>query len=146
MASATSAMPGPWSRAITSKPGCDPLLMTDRITSPGLAYSIMLRATSETAVAIITRSAPLNPTSAANARAAIRASTMSTSHAMRIWVASRMGSFRFMPQQRERFLQIESSCDIPELQPELHHGKCDLRLNPDDYGLCSTQANHLCQV
>src|SRR5207245_1965939 len=120
--------------------------ITDKTTSPDLAYSMMLRATSETAVAIITRSAPSNPMYLARLRAAIRASTMSISDTMGMTRTPGLGSLRFILQQRQRFLQVEGSRHIAKFQAQLDHGESHLRLNAHNYGPRSAEPHHLRQV
>src|SRR5260370_38580951 len=104
---------------------------------------MMLRAHSHTAVAIITRSAPPNPTLAAKVRAAIRASTMSASQTMGITRPSGLSSFRLILQQPQSFFQVENCWYLPQVQPKLDHCESDLRLYPNDHRPGSVKPRHL---
>jgi hypothetical protein len=73
----TSAMPGPWSAAMISTPFFVASLISVMITSPSFAYSTMLRATSEIAVAMMVRLLCEKPACDARLRPCWRALTMS---------------------------------------------------------------------
>ena len=79
MARSVSAMPGPWSRAITSKPRCCPRFTIRSTISPLPAYETMLRATSDMAVAMSVNSLPEKRQPDNRPRALWRATTTSTS-------------------------------------------------------------------
>src|SRR5512135_3128754 len=77
-----SGMPGPWSRATIQRPAFVPLRLDWSTISPDLAYSTMLRETSEIAAAISVASTLSKPNSSANARPCWRAVTMSLAEAI----------------------------------------------------------------
>jgi len=57
-----------------------------------------------------------------------------------------LGSVRFILQQRQRFLQIESGRHVAKFQTQLDHGESYLRLNAHDHGPRSAEAYHLRQI
>src|SRR5688572_29650393 len=131
-------MPGPSSRAMIWMPFLPPLFAwcTGAITiSPCLAWSTMLRATSEIAAAISVTSAPLKPSSSASDRPRWRAVTMSTAEliAVRFSVSIDRNAFCLQVQVGKPFLQIEGGADALQGQPELNHGKSNVRLDADDH-------------
>src|SRR5207249_5346216 len=91
----TAAIPGPSSRATMTMPGRPSTSSWLSTISPVAAYSMMLRASSEIAVAITVRSLPANPSAAARARPRCRAVTMSAEELIgtTLW-AGRRGSRR----------------------------------------------------
>src|SRR5439155_22996638 len=117
-------------------------------TSPRLACSTMLRATSEMAVATRVRSLPENPAFSANARPCCRAIMMSaseptgtlTSVSASLGTAPSPAGSAF--QQHQTFFQIERGRDISQIQAQLNHRESNFRLNAGDDGLCPAQSNH----
>src|SRR6266571_5021389 len=145
MAWATSAMPGPWSRATTHKPCLVPFLTGWKRISPLLAYSTMLRATSEMAAATSVTSVPSKPNSVARERPRWRAVTMS-----RADVISTRVSFGMMKvplglpvQIGQTFLKIQCRADPFEGQAQLHHRKGHVGLDADDDRLSPAQSKHV---
>src|SRR4051812_27971558 len=131
-------MPGPSSRAmiwIPQRPfdGWPTIVMT---ISPFFAWSTMLRATSEMAVAISVTSAPLKPSSSASERPRWRAVTISTAEWIGVVVSVSIdrNSLCFHRQIGEAFLEIQRGAHSFERQAQLNHGKSDVRLNADDHG------------
>src|SRR2546426_8997119 len=103
--------------------------------SPLIAYSMMLRASSEMAVAIRVRSLPAKPRAAARARPRWRAVTMSAEELMGTTLSSRapasarglldMSRNRrgLVVQAGQAFFQVESRRDVLEGKAELDHGE-----------------------
>src|SRR3989442_529796 len=85
-----SGMPGPWSRATRTRPSLPSSLSMPSVSSPFLAYSRMLRASSEIAVAMRVRWLFEKPICWASARPRWRAVTMSTSES----IGTRVSSFK----------------------------------------------------
>src|SRR2546422_4793644 len=85
-----SGMPGPWSRATRTRPSLPSLLSMPSVSSPFFAYSRMLRASSEIAVAMRVRWLFEKPICWASARPRWRAVTMSTSES----IGTRVSSFK----------------------------------------------------
>src|SRR5439155_1045002 len=126
--------------------------MRPRTISPRFAYSTMLRASSEIAVAIRTRLLFGKPSSEARARPRCRAVRISTSEPMGTRVSSPTRPLStFVPldlliQEREPLLQVERRCHPLQREPQLHHREGDLGLEADDHGLCPAQADHVGDV
>src|SRR5688572_10289023 len=101
---------------------------------PVSAWTMMLRATSEMAVAINVASVRENPSRSASARACARAGTMSASLPMSTVTSSLMLASSPVPvvQQSDRSVQIASGAKGGEVKIELHHGDGDIGLNADD--------------
>src|SRR5438445_245463 len=96
--------------------------------SPRTAYSTMLRAISEMAVATTVRSLPENPASAASSRPRWRAVRMSCSEPIGKRFSSSIGDPEASRvQDRQAFLQVQSRVDAVEPKAELHHREGDLR-------------------
>src|ERR1700704_5505134 len=98
----------------------------------------MLRAISEIAVAMIVRSVPANPICEASSRPFMRAVTTSPSRAIGTQVSSGATVAAPARSAREQFhalLEIERRGNIVQCQAQLHHGECDVGLDPDDHGL-----------
>src|SRR5215218_1551318 len=128
-------MPGPWSAATTSMPGRpSPSRTTRSRTSPRFAYVVMLRATSEMAVASRVWSVELRSSSMASSRARWRAVTTSASDSIAIRLSASTGErlLELVLEQRQPLLEIERGLDVLELHPELDHREGDLGLDPDD--------------
>src|SRR3954453_17217053 len=141
-----SAMPGPWSDAMTSIPARPPPSRTmRRRTSPRFAYVVMLRATSEIAVASSVWSVELSSSSAASSRARWRAVTTSASDSIAIRPSASTVErlLELVAQQRQPFLEVQGGLDVLELHPELDHGEGNLGLDADDHRLGAAQARHV---
>src|SRR6266545_1121111 len=118
-------------------------------TSPRLACSTMLRATSEMAVATRVRSLPENPAFSANARPCRRATMMSaseptgtlTSASTSIGTAASLPGSPF--QQHQALFQIERGRDFAQIQAKLHHRESNFGLDAGNDGLRPAQSNHL---
>src|SRR2546425_6741791 len=134
-------MPGPWSRATILRPRRPLLSMAQRTISPRCAWTTMLRATSEMAVAISVCSVLPNPLAAASSRPFWRATTMSVSHSTGTRTSSGMVAAPLAPcaQELEAFLQIQRGGHALEREAELHHGKCHLGLDPHHHRLGAAQ-------
>src|SRR5215203_1001744 len=141
-----SGMPGPWSAATTSIPERpSPSRTIRRRTSPRFAYVVMLRATSEIAVASSVWSVELSSRSAASSRARWRAVTTSASDsiAMRLSTSTVERLLQLGLQQREPLFEVQGGLDVLELHPELDHREGDLGLDADDHRLGPAQAGHV---
>src|SRR3954470_18878865 len=117
-------MPGPSSWAITSIPSRPLAPRTTRSsTSPRPAYAVMLRATSEMAVASSVRSVDVKPRSPPIERALCRAATTSAS----VVIATRKASLTVVGLLRDRLeegqalLEVQRRVHVLELHAELHH-------------------------
>src|SRR5512147_326383 len=117
-----SGMPGPSSRATTQSPVFVPLRLDWRIISPDLAYSTMLRETSEIAAAIRVASTFSKPMSTARARPCWRAATMSVAEVIGTCVSLGMVGvpLRVLIQMSQAFLQVQRGADPLERQAQLH--------------------------
>src|SRR3954468_1219764 len=138
-------MPGPWSRATTRMPRRSSSVTTDTSTSPRVAYVVMLRATSEIAVASSVWSVLESSRPAAGARARWRPVTTSASDSMAIRLslsAATVGQLHSGLQQREPFLEVERRLHVLEAHPELDHGERHLGLDADDHGRGAAQPGH----
>src|SRR5919202_4471938 len=115
-------------------------------TSPRPAWTTMLRATSEIAVATSVASVLEKPSCAASARPSARASTMSSSDV----IATRVSAFidvlagRRAPQDLEPLLEVERGLERLQVQLELHHRDGNVGLDPHDHGARSAQARRHC--
>src|SRR5215218_2474472 len=139
-------MPGPWSAATTSMPGRpSPSRTTRSRTSPRFAYVVMLRATSEMAVASRVWSVELRSSSAASSRARWRAVTTSASDsiAIRLSASTVERLLELGPQERQALLEVECGLDVLELHPQLHHREGDLGLDAHDHRLGAAQPRHV---
>src|SRR5258708_3585750 len=107
--------------------------------SPRLAWSTILRATSDMEVAIRVKSDPLNPSAVASARPSRRAVTMSAAVliATRVSLCMFQGPLGQPVKIRQPFFKVEGCPDAFQRQPQLHHGKRDVRLDADDHRFCS---------
>src|ERR1043166_6552606 len=119
--------------------------MMPRLISPRCAYTTMLRAISEMAVAMMVRSLPVKPIWAARSRPFCRAATISLSRSTVMWATSCVMGCIVNPgaQHFHAFLEIDRGGDAVERQPELDHRKGDVGLNPDDHGLGAAQPRGL---
>src|SRR5262245_18979681 len=111
----------------------------------------MLRASSEIAVAISVASVAENPCSSASSRPLRRARTRSASDATLTLASGPGSSGRFvMPgfpvEVGKALLQVQRRSHICQRDPELHHRECYLRLDLDNDGFGTSQANHVRQV
>src|SRR5262249_6439705 len=125
--------------------------------SPVLAYSRMLRASSEIAVAIRVRSPPAKPKRAARPRPIWRAITRSaadrigtatpsrgmTSPRPPTWLAMRAAGLRSLIEVREPFLQVECRGHVLEGETEPNHRECDLGLDAHAHGRSTAQPDHV---
>src|SRR3954451_25048465 len=132
-------MPGPSSRATTRMPRRPwPSRTSSSSSSPRTAYAVMLRATSEIAVASSVWSVLGMSSPTASARARWRAVTTSASDSIAIRSgASPTTLARLLPglQQRQSFFEIQCRLDVFEAHPELDHGERHLGLDADDHRL-----------
>src|SRR6185436_18539659 len=117
----------------------------DKIISPVRAYSTMLRATSEMAVAIMVSSLPEKPNCSAKARPCCRALTISASDLMGIRrsadaTGATLGLF---VEVDEAFFQVQGCGHPLKRQSKLHHGKGHVRRNADDDGFSAAQFKHV---
>src|SRR5207249_7739332 len=136
-------MPGPSSRATMTMPGRPSESSWLRTISPVVAYSMMLRASSEMAVAITVRSLPEKPSAAARARPRCRAVTMSADELMGTTLSARGpasrrglldmagGGGHLAVQEGQAFLQVEGGGDVLEGESELDHRERHLWLDAD---------------
>src|ERR687895_479862 len=115
-------------------------------TSPRTAYVVMLRATSEIAVASSVWSVLVSSTVPASSRARWRAVTTSASDSIGMTDRGSSGTVRgLLPrplQQGEALLEVECREHVLEAHPELHHREGDFRLDADDHGLGPAQSRH----
>src|SRR5919198_1989410 len=110
--------------------------------SPWPAWTTMLRATSEIAVATSVASVLEKPSCAATARPSARASTMSSSDAIATRVSAAIAGARSPRafQDLEPLLEVEGGLERLEVQLELHYRHRNVRLDADDHRSGSTQA------
>src|SRR3954449_6689920 len=140
------SMPGPSSRAITwipVRPRSSRTTLSS--TSPRTAYVVMLRATSEIAVASSVWSVLVSSSFPAISRARWRAVTTSASDSIGMTDCGSSATVAGLPgplQQREPFLEVERGGHVLEAHPELHHREGHLGLDPDDDRLGSAQPRH----
>src|SRR5579859_493985 len=116
-----------------------------RMISPVRAYSTILRATSEMAVAITVRSLPLNPALAASCRPSSLAVTISAPELTAMRTSFFTGAFPLssLVQQGQTFFEIQCSLHFSQRQAQLHHGKRNLGLDADDRRLGATQSKNM---
>src|SRR5689334_5740708 len=119
---------------------------------------MMLRASSDIAVAISARSVDVKPRSRASSRPFWRAVTMSISAltgTVISWLATSASFFvRRRPRDGSQFLieigealfEIERGGDALQSEAELNHGERDLGLDADDDRFRAAQANHVSKV
>src|SRR2546425_3094053 len=145
MACATSAMPGPWSRATTQRPCLLAWFIGRMMISPHSACSIMFRDTSEMAAAISVSSALSKPSSMPMERPCWRAVTMSSADVIGIRVSRTMARFPvgLLVQIGQAFFEVQSRADSLQRQTELDHGKGHLGLDANDDGLSPAQFKHV---
>src|SRR5918912_4342564 len=115
-------MPGPSARATTRMPH-RPLSpwTTPTTTSPRTAYVVMLRASSEIAVASSVWSVVVRSTPAASALARCRATTTSASDSIEIRSSDSTATVAGLLlglQQRQPLLEVERGRDVLEAHPE----------------------------
>src|SRR5688572_10305024 len=105
------------------------------MTSPRLAWSTILRATSDMAVAIRVRSDPSKPISIARVRPFWRAVTMSAAELIATRLSFRMfqGPLDQSIQIGEPLFQIQSRANPFQRQPQLYHRKSHIRLNAHNH-------------
>src|SRR3990172_9037813 len=138
-------MPGPSSLATTWTPRRPGSSSAARTTSPRCAYTTMLRATSEIAVATSVCSVTESPLAAASSRPFWRAVTMSPSCSIGTLVspgiapAPRGASIH----EREALLEIQGRRHALERQPQLHHGEGDVGLDPHHHRTRAPQPGRL---
>src|ERR1041384_7052091 len=115
-------------------------------TSPCPAYVVMLRATSEIAVASSVWSVLVSSSAPAISRARWRAVTTSASDSIGMTDGGSSptvaGLLPWPLQEREPLLEVECGRDVLEAHAELDHRERDLRLDPDDHGLGPAQPRH----
>src|SRR5437867_5387502 len=104
-------------------------LMISKQTSPRLAWSTILRATSEIAAAIMVTSVPRKPSCCASVRPCWRAITISTAESMGTRVALLAmfdAGFLVLVQVGQTFLQVERSAYAFQGESQLHDGEGDI--------------------
>src|SRR5258708_11724567 len=105
----------------------------------------MLRETSEIAASISVNSTPSNPSSAASARPFWRAVTISLAEVIGTWPS--LDILRVpvdvSVQIGQTFLEVERCSDPFQRQTQLHHRKCDLRLDAHDNCFRPAQFEHV---
>src|SRR3954470_21530055 len=141
-----SGMPGPSSEATTSIPARPCPSRTMRTgTSPRCAEVVMLRATSEIAVASSVWSVEESSSSLASSRARWRAVTTSASDSIGIRLSASTGErlLELRLEQRQPLLEVQGRLDVLELHPELDHREGHLGLDADDHRLGPAQARHV---
>src|ERR671923_143169 len=99
--------------------------MDSRTISPRSAWSTMLRATSEMAVAMRVRSEPSKPMAVANARPFWRATTISAAELIATCVSFSMfqGPLDQSVQVRQSLFELQGRSHALQSYPQLHHGK-----------------------
>src|SRR5205823_5003105 len=114
--------------------------------SPPPAWTRTLRPTSEIAVAIRVASVREKPSRAASARPSARATTMSASPAIATEISSAIAaaSSPEAVEQCEGLVEVQRRLQRVEVEPELHHGHRDVRLDPDDHRRRAAKASHKC--
>src|SRR5438105_9960165 len=124
-----------------------PSRMTSNSISPRPAYSTMLRAISEMAVATTVRSLPVKPTCSASSRPRCRAVRMSCSDPIGRRSSSLIGRpFPALLEKCQPFLQVEAGGHAVEPEAQLDHGERNVRFEPHDDGVRSPQPSHLSDV
>src|SRR3954462_905077 len=125
-------------------PSRPPLFRTATTISPSPAYAVMLRATSEIAVASRVRSVGSKPIAVASSRASRRAATTSSSDRIAIRRSSDtvFVLLEMVLQERQAFLEVQRGVDVLEVQAELHHRERHLGLDADDHRLGPAQPRH----
>src|SRR5439155_22529402 len=103
----------------------------------------MVRAISETAVAMTVWRVRENPSASASSLARERAVTTSPSAVIAIRSSGGTSAPLGSRQQSQPFVEIERGANAVEGQPELHHGEGHLRLDADDDHVGSTQLHGL---
>src|ERR1700740_2557878 len=102
----------------------------------------MLRAISEMAVAIIVRSLPEKPTSAAISRPFWRGVTMAPSLSMHTCCVSPVTAvdpLQAEAQHVQPLIEVQCRSDPFQSEAQLYHREGDIRLNPDDHHLGAAQ-------
>src|SRR5918993_1553299 len=115
-----------------------PSSSTRSAISPSPAYVVMLRATSEIAVASSVRSVLEKPRSAPIVRASWRAVTTSASVRIATRISSATGvglPVELLLEEGQPLFEIERRMDVLEVHAQLDHRERHLRLDPHDYGL-----------
>src|SRR5215207_1940675 len=137
-----SRIPGPSSDATTRRPLRSGSTIAVITISPRPTWLTMLRAISETAVAMRVASVGENPRSSASARASARAGTMSASDAIGTRASSPiLGSLRREAGERvEALVEIEGGHEGMEIEIEVDHRDRHVGLDPDDHGGRAPQA------
>src|SRR5919204_894033 len=109
--------------------------------SPPPAWTTMLRATSEIAVATSVASVREKPSFAASARPSARAFTMSASASMAMRASSPIlvHSLHTAFENRNALFEVERSVEGLEVELELHHRDGDVRLDAHDHRLGAAQ-------
>src|SRR5689334_11495791 len=117
----------------------------DKIISPRRAYSTILRATSEMAVAIMVSSLPEKPNCSASARPCCRAVTISASELMEMCRSTdaTRPTLGLLVEVDQAFFQVQSGGNSFQHESELNHGKGHIRRNADDNGFRAAQFEHM---
>src|SRR5258708_6151761 len=106
---------------------------------------VMLRATSEMAVAMRVRSVRENPSWAARSLPIWRAATMSVSAdtVMRTSSATALAALEHPVEVRQPLLEVKGGVDLFHAHAELNHGEGHLGLDPDDDHHRPSQPGHV---
>src|SRR5262245_32751613 len=142
-------MPGPLSKATTQTPMRPARWHRLRRISPCPAYSTMLRATSEIAVAMTVRSLDEKPNLDASERPSWRAVTMSDADPMETSLSAESLGMPGMPgpvgrvEIGEPLLEVERGRHVLEGEAELDHGEGHLGLDAHDDRLRAPQLDHV---
>src|SRR5712692_6324540 len=153
MALGTSGIPGPSSRATIMMPFRPAFWAGLSRISPVLAYSRMLRASSEIAVAITVKSLPLKPKREASARPSWRAATMSAADRMGTVITTdrpmsspgaassplgmRSAGLLHLIEVSEPLLEVEGGGNVLKGEAELDHRKGYFGLDSHDHRVCT---------
>src|SRR5581483_12410565 len=107
---------------------------------------MMLRATSEMAVAMRVASAPEKPRRAASARPSWRAVTTSASALIGMRLSPLSAATSLPPaarQEGEALVEVQRGLHALHGQPELHHGERHVGLDADDHGVRAAQPHRV---
>src|SRR5215211_6926008 len=134
-------MPGPESLATTTSPQRRSPISGRMATFPLPAWTRMLRAISEIAVAMSVASVREKPSLVASARPCARASMMCSSESIGTCTASStvMRVLHQSVEHLETLLEVQGRVHGLEVELELHHRHRNVGLDSDDHGLSAAQ-------